>query len=222
MQSHSLSWQHQPQCGCSSGRAAPSGCQPGHSGCPACQKQPQVSKLLHEVQGKDIQDCDYHDWESAHKDVDLPDLTLNWPRNMENLEEYFCGCVSMTGIPLVYVTRENPEVLPEADDPVDSMQDELIASALILTMANLNAFMAMYLTDCQHIWDKIIVITCDLDCWTYVHPTQHARDGCKAYQNLNGHYLGVNNVDNLSTILMCFVMELHQKRQNYVICILVT
>ena len=86
---------------------------------------------------------EYHDWESAHKDVDLPDLTLNWPRNMKNSEEYFCGCLSMTGIPLVYVMRENPEVLPEADDPVDSMQDEMIASALILTMANLNAFMAI-------------------------------------------------------------------------------
>ena len=66
------------------------------------------------------------------------------------------------------------------------------------------------------------MITCDLDCWTYVNPTQHARDGCKAYQNLNGHYLDVNNVDNMSTNLMCFVMELHQKRQNYVICIIVT
>ena len=40
----------------------------------------------------------------------------------------------------------------------------------------------------------------ELDCLTYVHPTQHARDGCMAYQNLNGHYLGVNNIGNMSTL----------------------
>ena len=60
----------------------------------------------------------------------------------------------MTGIPLAYVMRENPEVLPKADDPVDNytlMQDELIVHALILTIANLNAFMATYLTDHQHV-----------------------------------------------------------------------
>ena len=143
------------------------------------------------------------DWESAHRDVELPELTSNWPRNMENMEEYFCSCLGVTGIPLAYVMRENPDVLPEADDPADNctlMQDELIPSALILTVANPNAFMSMYLTDHQCIWDKIMVITCELDCWTYVSPTLHATDGYMAYQNLNGHYLGVNNVDNMSTL----------------------
>ena len=67
-------------------------------------------------------------------------------------------------------------------------------------VANLNAFMAMYLTDHQHIWDKIAAIMHELDCWTYVCPTQCARDGHMAYQNLNRHYLGVNNVDNMSTL----------------------
>ena len=80
---------------------------------------------------------EFHDWELAHKDVEPPELTSNWPRNIENLEEYFCGCLSVTGIPLVYIMRENPEVLPEADDPVKnyaSMQDDLIACAPALTI----------------------------------------------------------------------------------------
>ena len=146
---------------------------------------------------------EHHNWELAHKDVELPELTSNWPRNMENMEEYFCGCLSVTGIPLAYAVREKPEVFPEADDPVDnygSMQDELITHALILTVANPNAFMATYLSDCQCVWDKIMVITCELDCWMYVHPTQHTRDGHLAYQNLNEHYLGVNNMDIMSTL----------------------
>ena len=129
-------------------------------------------------------------------------MPLQW-KIMENLEEYFCGCLSVTGIPLAYALREKPEVFPEADDPVDnygSMQDELIAHALILTVANPNAFMATYLSDCQCVWDKIMVITCELDCWMYVHPTQHTRDGHLAYQNLNEHCLGVNNMDIMSTL----------------------
>ena len=109
----------------------------------------------------------------------------------------------MTGIPLVYIMRENPEVAPEADDPVEhqpSRQDELITFVPILTVANPNAFMTTYLTDCQHIWDKITVIMCELDCWMYVHPAQHSKDGHSAYLSLNRHYLGVNNIDNMSTL----------------------
>ena len=101
---------------------------------------------------------EHHDWESAHKDVEPLELTSNWPRNMENLDEYFHSCLGVTGIPLAYVVRENTKVLPKADDTAGnyaSMQDELIACVQILTMANPNAFMAMYLTDHQHVWDNI-------------------------------------------------------------------
>ena len=42
-------------------------------------------------------------------------------------------------------------------------------------------------------------LTWDQECWSYVHPDQHTRDGCLAYTGLEGHYLGVNNVDNMST-----------------------
>ena len=59
---------------------------------------------------------EHHDWEAANQDVELLELTSNWPRNMENLEEYFHSCLGVTGIPLVYVVRENPEVVPEPDD----------------------------------------------------------------------------------------------------------
>ena len=97
---------------------------------------------------------EHHDWEASHQDVELPELTLNCPRNMENLEEYFCSCLGVKGIPLAYTMRENPEVVPEADGPVEnyaSRQDELIAHEPILTVANPNAFTATYLAGHQHI-----------------------------------------------------------------------
>ena len=151
---------------------------------------------IHELQ-------EHHDWEAAHKDIKPLELTLNWPRNMENLEEYLCGCLGVTEIPLSYIVRENPEVAPEAGDPVQHYplrQDELITHALILIAANPIAFMTTYLTNYQCIWDKIMTIMHELDCWTYVHPTQHSKDGHSAYLNLHGHYLVVNNVDNMSTL----------------------
>ena len=110
---------------------------------------------------------EHHGWKAAHKDVEPLELTLNWPRNMENLVKYLHSCLSVTGIPLVYAMRENPEVAPEADDPVEHYplrQEELIAHALILTVANPIAFMTMYLTDHQCIWEKIMVIMHELDC----------------------------------------------------------
>ena len=84
-------------------------------------------------------------------------------------------------------------MLLEANDPAgnyDSMQDELFTHVAICTMANLNIYMGMYLTDCQCIWDNIAAIMHELDFWTYVCPAQHTSDGCLAYQNLNRHYYG--------------------------------
>ena len=41
---------------------------------------------------------EHHDLEAAHKDVEPLELTLNWPRNMENLEEYLHSCLGVTQI----------------------------------------------------------------------------------------------------------------------------
>ena len=34
----------------------------------------------------------------------------------------------------------------------------------------------------------------------YVHPAQHSKDGHSTNLNLHGHYLVVNNIDNMSTL----------------------
>lgn len=38
----------------------------------------------------------------------------------------------------------------------------------------------------------------DHECWSYVRPAQRTRDGRVAFFGLKGHYLGINNVDNMS------------------------
>ena len=39
----------------------------------------------------------------------------------------------------------------------------------------------------------------DKDCWLYVRPAQRTRDGRLVFLGLKNHYLGENNVDNMSS-----------------------
>ena len=61
----------------------------------------------------------------------------------------------------------------------------------------------MYLTDCATSWEKLLDLTCEHDCLTHVCPAQHTHDGRLGYNGSKGHFLGVNNVDNMSTHVEC-------------------
>jgi len=52
----------------------------------------------------------HREWEEGHKDVDPPDFSVkDWPLMIEAIEEWLCGCLGVTKIPLAYVIR--PEEL---------------------------------------------------------------------------------------------------------------
>jgi hypothetical protein len=57
-----------------------------------------------------------------------------------------------------------------------------------------------YLTDRAKVWDMLSELTRQHDCWSYICPAQRSHDGRMAFLGLKGHYLGVNNVDNMSTM----------------------
>jgi hypothetical protein len=100
---------------------------------------------------------------------------------------------------LAYVIRATIAVTAEATDPQAnyvSKQDELIARAPI-TVAGHD--IATYLSDRARVWELISNLTRDQDCWSYVRPAQRARDGRTAFLGLRGHFLGANNVDNMSS-----------------------
>jgi hypothetical protein len=140
------------------------------------------------------------DWQKNHEDVEPPEIDMkNMARTCEAIREYFKGCLGLTGVPLSYAIRENILVIAAADDPAtnyESFQDELIARAPIKD-AN-DAFTAAYLADRATVWEKIANMTREKDCFTYVRPAQAQRDGRKAVLGLEGHYLGINNVDNMA------------------------
>ena len=144
---------------------------------------------------------DLRDYENDHEDLDPPDInTKNWPLTLDAIDEYLRGCLGVTKIPLAYVIRENIEI--PANDPPNgypTKSDELIARAPILDPTDNDRHTATYLADCTKVWDLLSAITREQECWTYVRPAQRTRDGRLAYTGLRGHYLGINNVDNLAT-----------------------
>ncbi len=47
-------------------------------------------------------------------------------------------------------------------------------------------------------WELLSGLTCNHECWSYVWLAQRTRDGRMAFESLKGHYLGVNNADNIA------------------------
>ena len=142
---------------------------------------------------------EFRDSEEKHSDPDAPTITGNdWPKNIDMIEAYLRGCRGSTGLPLAYVVRDNEDI-PDGDDPADnysSIIDELIARAPILD-GNGN-YTTVFKNDRALVWDLLSAIGHDKDWWTYLRVAQRTRDGRLGFQKVKGHYLGVNNVDNMA------------------------
>ena len=80
----------------------------------------------------------HREWEISHRDSNPPDLNAkDWPRTIEAIEEWLCGCLGSTNVPLAYVIRQNMNVELDAYDPAEnysSRAKELIARAPILNI----------------------------------------------------------------------------------------
>jgi len=142
----------------------------------------------------------HREWEEGHKDVDPPDFSAkDWPRMIEAVEEWLRGCLGVMKIPLAYVIRPEEAVKPEAEDPrilYTSIEKELISRAPIL-LPN-GHYTQDFLSDSELVWNKILALTREHDCWSHVRPAQRNTDGRQAFLGLKGHFLGANNVDNMA------------------------
>ena len=118
---------------------------------------------------------------------------------MEAIEEYLRNHLGETGIPLVYVVQKDEAVPPEADDPAtnhESATDEMVAHAPYNNVAG--DLLPMFIADRRKTWELLADLGRDDDCWTYLKPAQRSRNGRLAFWSLYNHYLGPNNVDNMS------------------------
>jgi hypothetical protein len=140
--------------------------------------------------------------EKNHKEPTAPEIDDKvWPRTMESIEEYLAECLGVTKIPLAYVIRDTVEPFNDPPTGWPTHQHEMIGKALIAVNAAAVpiVYTQHFMTDNTIVWTKIASMTRDHECWTYVRSFQRAKDGRAAYKALHTHYLGVNNVDSLST-----------------------
>jgi hypothetical protein len=117
----------------------------------------------------------------------------DWPMTMEAICE-FCGSVfGETGVPLAYVVRENVEIPPDTDpsEGYITVAEEMIARAPHGNQA--------YANDSMEVRSYMANITLAHECWTYVKPAQHTKDGRRAFLLLWNHFLGPNNVDKMAS-----------------------
>jgi len=138
--------------------------------------------------------------EDKHEDPgDLPTIGRDWARNMETIKEWIRQYIGVTGVSLQYVLRTPMEVKPEAEDDsdnYDSLMEEMIARAPILSGGPGSSYSKHFTTDNGKVWDLISSLLREKDCWAYMKHCQRSHDGRGAFWSLHNHYLGPNTIDN--------------------------
>jgi hypothetical protein len=110
---------------------------------------------------------------------------------MEDLDSYFVKRLGTTKIPLAYVTREDPAVPAQADDPAGnytSSTDEMIRRA--------PHGGPTYNTDNSTVWDVMMHVFHGTDAYPWIKQYNRPRDGRGAYTSLRAHYFGQSQEDN--------------------------
>ena len=138
-------------------------------------------------------------WEENHKDVKAPEINVkDWPKTIEAIKEWLCGCLGeTTKLPLSYTIRDEEEVDVAPAAGYHTKQHELILRAPIDGADGEHT--ADYLADRGRVWDLLSELCTDHECFSYIRPAQKTRDGRMAFQRLKEHYLGTNNVDTMSS-----------------------
>ena len=160
------------------------------------------------------------DEEKAHKDPeDTPSIGRDWAKNMEGIEEWLRRYIGVTGVPLSYVIRKEPNVRPTAQDPpgnYESHIEEMIARSPIRTGGTYNPY---FVTDNKKVWDLLCSILRDHECWSYIKGYQRTHDGRRAFESLFNHYLGPNTIDNQAAeaekTLLSLTYKGESKRWNF-------
>jgi hypothetical protein len=145
-------------------------------------------------------------WEKEHDDAKPPELKFgkNWTRTIDIIESYLRECLDTTKIPLSYIIREDhipPAAAVDLADSYSDITDEMAARASPPHYVDPTAvplqFNQHYRANNVTVYNKIVELTRDHECWTYVKDAQRTRDGRKAFFNLKTHYLGRHNIDNV-------------------------
>ena len=123
--------------------------------------------------------------ESYSAPEDTPTINdKDWPKTMDSLSEYLCYYLGETKIPLAYVIRDDVDI-PADPDPAATVQYEMIFRAPHHTGDPNSTPKITFKTDNHKLWDLLLQICHDHNCWTYSKSSQQTHNGHLAYQNLS-------------------------------------
>jgi hypothetical protein len=132
--------------------------------------------------------------------TDAPDVDEKYMiTTIDNIESYLGKYVGDTKVPLSYVIRDDPEVIPEADDPpenYETRQSEMVARAPHTDAAGNPD--PVFVQDNHTVWDIIADICKTSAAWRWIRAFERTKDGRGAYQELIRHYLGASAADNMN------------------------
>ena len=140
----------------------------------------------------------------------------NWPKTMENLEQYFRQHRGVDGGPLNYCIRR--DLFPEAaagdptyntaDSKYNNHDDEIIGRHRIVDASSATGtlqshekngpFVDVFLTDRTRVWELLSEIMNETDAATVIKAFKNKQDGRGAWLALWNHYLGEHNVDHMA------------------------
>ena len=83
----------------------------------------------------------------------------------------------------------------DMDDPLEQMIQRVPHTLTEVNDTIINHH--TFVTDNKMFFDKLVELTRDYECWTYIKPCARARNGRAAYMAFN-QYLGPDNIDNMA------------------------
>jgi hypothetical protein len=118
----------------------------------------------------------------------------DWPITLDKIKEYLASQYGVTGATLDYVVRPEIAVKPEAEDPAENyetLDQEMTARALHMVRSFVN--------DRHKFWDIMSNMCGKHSCFVYIKPALGTSNGRDAYMLLFDHFLGPNNVGNMTS-----------------------
>jgi hypothetical protein len=140
------------------------------------------------------------DHQDAHtQPSELPKINeKDMVKAFDSIDAYPRTYFGETNIPLQYITRENPKVVPSVDDPSTNyatIDMEMIARAPHEGAPGVTH--PIYAADNHKVLEIMEEIVRDSNGWTWIKSHSRRHDGCGACWSLHNHYLVASKTDNV-------------------------
>jgi hypothetical protein len=112
---------------------------------------------------------------------------------LEKIKEYLASQYGVTGATLDCVVRPDIAVKPEAEYPAENY--ETVDQEMTAIEPHIGR---SFVCDRRKVWDIMSNICGKHSCFVYIKPALRTRNGREAYMILFYHFLGTNNVGNMS------------------------